>query len=1133
MAPESSREREIFLEALECPSTTACGRYLDSACGADLALRQLMDSLLEYHRRQEPTPSPPFPTGTGIPGAADYPLGTSIERYRLVRKIGDGGCGVVYLAEQEAPVRRQVALKVLKPGMNGQGVIARFEIERQTLALMDHPNIARLIDAGATSAGHPYFVMEWVRGERLTRYCDTRRLPIPQRIELFLQVCQAVEHAHQKGIIHRDLKPSNILVAEQDGRAVPKVIDFGIAQAIQSASDSRHPAHASAGFVGTPAYMSPEQLRSGPLDARADVYSLGVILFELLTGSTPDAVSETLRRSRSLSGPPAPSARLKAMPLAQRDVRARRLGTSRSRAVRRIRGELDLITQCALAPDRERRYDSVGVLARDLRFLLANQPVSARPASASYWAAKFVQRHRMGVGLSLALIAGLLVGGVLFAWQYFKADQALERAELAEREQWIERERLQRVRAQEHLMREEASAQAATALQQSYRADINLAQNALEANNLGRALSLLRPYRAGAGSNELRNWEWRYLWHQCRSDAIQTLGSLSNEVVRMAVSGDGRWIAARAQAGLVKIWDRTGVGPPETISGAPGDLGLAISTASGGDVLLARSRNSTGPPGGTRHGIEIRTLGRPGTSTRLLSCDAPVLGLWFSPDARTLLSVDRRGGVTGWNLETGAPAPLPSLPPPRRFPLTVAASGDLSLLAQSLSDGQFRVVETATGRERFRGRFPAEALRLLQFSPDGRRLVVGGSIPDLELGLWNVDSGKETGTLQGHSAWIGGAIFLPDGRTVVTASADQTLRLWDADTAQQTGTLRGHEIEVWSLAVSADGRYLASGSKDGVVNLWDLQKSLRDPVPWTSEESVQAWRFSSRDQTVLTVSPDGNVRRRRLERLNAPEKILNLESATTAPVFSGDGRRLAAATPDQEVALWALEEPGRGPEILSIPKPSLPVAFLGHGNHLVTWHPEDARFRVWDAAGKSCLMEWPGRKSGFPGGFGPVAAAGDRIATLDAFGGPWVRNFESGSIRSYPPSGLSVSGIALSENGRLLALSSRNGITRLWRFESARDPMNISGFLLGTLGVAFSPDASRLAVTSSGQEAIKLFSTSTGQELLTLESPGSFLHSAAFSPDGEWLGAAALEGRLHLWQAPEDQPQEPVAPEAR
>ncbi|MCW5556882.1 MAG: serine/threonine protein kinase, partial [Verrucomicrobiae bacterium] len=1059
MAPESSREREICLEALECPSTTACGRYLDSACGEDLALRQLVESLLECHRSQADTPAPPFPMEEGIPGAVNYPLGTFIERYRLVRQIGGGGCGVVYLAEQEAPIRRQVALKVLKPGMDSQGVIARFEIERQTLALMDHTNIARLIDAGATPAGHPYFVMEWVRGEPLTEYCDTRRLSISLRIELFLQVCRAVEHAHQKGIIHRDLKPSNILVVEQDGRPVPKVIDFGIAQAIQSAGDSRSPSHPSAGFVGTPAYMSPEQLRGGRWDARADVYSLGVILFELLTGATPGAFPKASRSDPPSPAPQdefealVPSARLKAMPPAQLDARARRMGTRRFRVLRKVPGDLDLITQRALAPVPEHRYASVGDLACDLRFLLAHQPVSARPDSASYRAAKFFRRHRLGVGAALALA----VTGGLFAWQYIETDRALERVERAGREM--------------------ASVQAAVALQQAYRADIHLAQAALEANNLGRALSLLRPYRAGSGSNDLRNWEWRYLWHQCRNDAIQTLGSLSNEVVRMAVSKDGRWVAAKAQTGLVKVWDRVGGGAPETIDATPDDAVLAIGTASDG-VLLAKSWSDTDDPGKHRHGIEIRALGHPGTPARLLPCEAPVLGIWFSRHARTLLSVDRGGIVTHWNLGADAAKPRFSLDFPQHFPPAVAVSDDVSLLAQSLPGGQFRVVETATGRERFRGRFPAAALHLLQFSPDGRRLVVGGGILDTELALWNVDSGEESGILKGHSAWIGGATFLPDGRTVVTASADQTLRLWDAKTGEQTGILRGHEIEVWSVAVSADGHYLASGSKDGVVNVWDLRKSLRNPDPWISEESVQAWRFPSHDRILLTVSPEGSVRRRRLDRLDAPEEILNLGSKAPAPVLSDDGRRLAVETPDCAVAVWNLEQPGGRPETLPIPKPALPVAFMGNGKDLVTWHREEARFRVWDETGKSCRMEWAGRKSGSPGGFGPVAVAGDRIVTLDPSGGPWVRNLESGGIRGYPPSGLFVSGIALSSNGRLVALSSRDGATRLWRFESPRDPVDIGGFLLGTLGVAFSPDASRLAVTSSGQEAVKLFSSS-------------------------------------------------------
>ncbi|MBN8249851.1 MAG: WD40 repeat domain-containing protein, partial [Verrucomicrobia bacterium] len=680
---------------------------------------------------------------------------------------------------------------------------------------------------------------------------------------------------------------------------------------------------------------------------------------------------------------------------------------------------------------------------------------------------------------------------------------------------------------EEHQMREEANAQADAARRQAYRADIQLAQHALAANNLGRALSLLRPYRTGTGSNDVCNWEWRYLWNQCRSDAFHTLGSLSNEVVRVVLSGDGRWVAARSQSGVVKVWDRKGAQPPETVHGNPWDSGLAIGNGPDG-ALLARSWNDTGTPGDIRHGIEIRALGRPGVPVRLLAGDAQAQSLWWSRDARSLLSVDRRGSVIRWDLGSGIQKALFTLELPRRFPPVVAVSEDLSLLAQSLQDGQFRVVETDTGRERFRGRFPTGTLRLLQFSPEARRLVVGGGVSDADLAVWNVDSGTEAGVLQGHSAWIGGVAFLPDGRTVVTASADQTLRLWDVNRLRETGILRGHEIEVWSVAAAADGHLLASGSKDGVVNLWDLRTALRAPDPWISGESVQTWRFPSQGRTLLTVSPEGGVRRRRLHQLDAPEELLNLGSSMTSPVLSGDGRRLATRTPEQAVALWSLEPSGSGPELLPIPGPALPVAFLGTGNHLVTWHPEESRFRAWDRTGRTCLMEWPGRKRGFPGDFGPVAVAGDRIVTLDPFGGPWVRNLEGGGLHGYPPSRLSVSGIALSANGQSVALSSRNGVTRLWRSESTLDPMDISGFLLGTLGVAFSPDGSRLAVTSSGQEAIKLFSTATGQELLTLECSGSFLHSAAFSPDGEWLGASPHGGRLHLWRAPADERRMPA-----
>ena len=365
--------------------------------------------------------------------------GDRIGRYKLLQQIGEGGCGVVYMAEQAEPMRRRVALKVIKLGMDTKQVIARFEAERQALALMDHPNIAKVLDAGATDAGRPYFVMELVRGIRITDYCDEQRLSTRQRLELFVQVCQAVQHAHQKGIIHRDLKPSNILVTEQDGKAVPKIIDFGIAKATTAAPlTDKTLFTAFDQFIGTPAYMSPEQAGLGGLDidTRSDVYSLGVLLYELLTGKQPfdsaslkrSAIDEILRIIREQE-PPRPSACLTTLTEEELTVAAVRRQTEPAKFSNLLRGDLDWIVMKTLEKDRARRYETANGLAADIHRHLINEPIVARPPSNVYRLRKMVRRHRVAFGAAGGILAVLFLGTVVSTWQAVRATRA-EREEI-------------------------------------------------------------------------------------------------------------------------------------------------------------------------------------------------------------------------------------------------------------------------------------------------------------------------------------------------------------------------------------------------------------------------------------------------------------------------------------------------------------------------------------------------------------------------------------------------------------------------------------------------------------------------------------------------------------------------------
>jgi len=441
MTNHPDREVAVFGAARRLPSGERAA-YLDEACAGDAALRQRVEELLQAGDEageflESPAAAPP----SGTPRLPSNRPGDRIGRYKLLQQIGEGGCGVVYMAEQEEPVRRRVALKVIKLGMDTKNVIARFEAERQALALMDHPNIAKVLDAGATETGRPYFVMELVRGIKITDYCDQNNLATRERLDLFIQVCRAVQHAHQKGVIHRDIKPSNILVTVNDGVPVPKVIDFGIAKATQGRLTDKTLFTAFEQFIGTPAYMSPEQavMTSLDIDTRSDIYSLGVLLYELLTGKTPfdanallqsglDAMRRTIREVE----PPKPSARLSTMLDAERATTASQRQTEPTKLIHLLKGDLDWIVMKCLEKDRGRRYETANGLAADIKRHLNTEPVVARPPSRLYEFQKTVRRHKIGFAATGAVIIALLLGFIISTWSLLKERQARQRAVVAE-----------------------------------------------------------------------------------------------------------------------------------------------------------------------------------------------------------------------------------------------------------------------------------------------------------------------------------------------------------------------------------------------------------------------------------------------------------------------------------------------------------------------------------------------------------------------------------------------------------------------------------------------------------------------------------------------------------------------------
>ena len=892
MNPSPNREVVIFNAALELPASER-GAYLQETCADDSALRLHLEVLLRVHEEAGGFLESQVPgiqgsqrdaggamEGISLTVAPSEKAGDHIGRYKLLQQIGEGGCGVVYMAEQEEPVRRRVALKVIKLGMDTRQVIARFEAERQALALMDHPNIAKVFDAGATDTGRPYFVMELIKGIPITRYCDENNFNTTARLGLFIQVCQAIQHAHQKGIIHRDIKPSNVLVADHDGVAVPKIIDFGIAKATtdQPLTDKTL-FTAFEQFIGTAAYMAPEQAKLSALDVdtRSDIYSLGVLLYELLTGKTPfeakrlrEAGLDEVRRIIQQEEPLRPSTRLHTLDACEQTILAKHRQSEPMKLVHLLSGDLDWIVMKALDKDRNRRYPTANGLAMDVQRYLANEPVVACPPSSLYRLQKWAYRNKLVFAAAAGIAAALLAGTLVSTWQALRAKRALSG------------------------LRSKSEALGLV----SYFNAMNLAFQKCQDGNFALASGLLDDCRSARGETDFRAFEWRYLYHLCRGNYALTLPSHKQVVGSMEFSPDSRLLATYCWDGKLRLWNvEPDIHTP--IFEFAHAAGLSGFFAQGNKVVF-------GDTFGSIHSYDIGAR-----QTSLIISNAGKM-VAFAPGPQLVATFQSGLGIRVWDLVTGRL--LSSLPGVQRRYLefgwieSVALDPEGETLAVvdpregpegAASDLGIRLHDLTTGNAL--GFLSDERqIRAFRFSPDGELLAVGGGEGDVL--VWDLGTRQPTRIHAYYDKPVTVLQFSSDGKELVTGSSDGSIKRWDIATSKEIPNhWMGHLGPVTALSFSPDGRWLASGSRDSTIKFWPCNPAAAtDEVKGLNSKNFGNFAFSPDGLSLAAGFTDKSV------------KILDLATLSTKLVLTGmlyvvaftpDSRHLLASDP-ADVAYW-------------------------------------------------------------------------------------------------------------------------------------------------------------------------------------------------------------------------------------
>ena len=1116
MAAESDREREIFSSALERATPAERVAYVDGACGEDLELRSRVVALLSAHDlaggflpMDGPTRLPVALTSTLSNSTSLFPVaekpGDWIGPYKLREKVGEGGCGVVYVAEQEQPVRRRVALKVIKLGMDTKSVIARFEAERQALAMMDHPNIAKVLDAGSTATGRPYFVMELVRGIKITDYCDQNKLSTRARLGLFIKACQAIQHAHQKGIIHRDIKPSNILVTLHDGVAVPKIIDFGIAKATEGKLTELTVYTDLHQFIGTPAYMSPEQAEMSGLDidTRADIYSLGVLLYELLTGATPfdakallqsglDAMRKTIRETEPLR----PSTRLSTMLKADLTVVAQRHGAEPLRLIHLVHGDLDWIVMKSLEKDRTRRYETANGLAMDIQRHLSNEPILARPQSSIYRFQKLVRRNKLAFAAAGGVAAALVAGLVGILWQWRQAERNHQEAEA-----------------------------------NLYAADMNRAAQVLDDLGPVAARGLLERH---ADQAQLHGFEWRYLWKRCLGDFAYSFPSRSNRVWKLSFSRDGKTLAALEEGGVLRLLDlatRT-----ESV-GLTNVAGLAGFTTDSQELILVQRKENKArlvryDPITQRTSELVPAENRFGWLPDLLAdgrtAVLPGQGTDFS-------LVDTRSGEVTAHLNL----PDSGFLRWQAFAEACAVSGDgrwvfsLDNGAEDGTVGKLSIREIKSGKilATYRDAAPGtpkttltDRIYVLRFLPDGRTVLWVTRDGFVHRWQWTEPSSAPL-VEHGHRGIVWDIDWSADGRCFASAGDDQTIRVWDAEDLRELRILRGHDDGVYTVAFSGDSRWLASGGEGGTIKLWDLDRAgSSGEVPLTvARQLANQIAFTPDGRSVAVGTDDDGISVIDTESCEVTGSFTNLLFPAR---FSRDGMRIIGlggvgnlatrkveraikfpklgypwtqdVSPDGRLLIRSFRSSGKPAvptdltELLDLQRGMVITNFLPHAIAIALRFTKDGQTVL--ASEGDCALEW------------------------------WMVTSNGLTPRRTVQVGHTSRAMALSPDGATVALGGVSRIS-LVDYRTGTIRQRLFGHGHEITGLAFSPDGGTLA-SSSMDGTIKLWNLRTMQEVCTITfdvkpalGKEIGVQGVGFAPDGNSLWAFSRSGILKYWRA--------------